>query len=244
MIFSCDNKKNETNNHDTAENTLTIKYNDVINNHRIKIVWKPRVEYYGYIGSAHIILTNVKTNRTSYVINNYCSIEDNIIKKIKILDENKFLKLDEDYVFEVDYKSNNSSFYFQDINYDGNDELFIEESGIAQRGGNAIKVYKFSSGMLSDYVYFWQLLNYEPFNSLDDMSIIDLENKKIEIYGSNGVCAGTYDEYIYNNRWIYSRHIAEKEFDFECYNYIYKVVKSEIRPYRDYNFELISIDKQ
>lgn len=245
LLCSCGDKiKKKEKNKIKLENTLTIAYSDVINDFKIKIIWTPRSEYYGYIGSATIALTNTKTNRTSYIINNFCSIENEIIKKIKITNKGEYLILEKDYNFKIDYNSNNSSFYFKDINFDNKKELLIKEAGLGQRGVNAIKVYEYSFGMHSDYADFWDKINYEPFNSLDDMSNIDLENKKIEIYASNGVCAGTYDEYIYNNRWIYSKRIIEKEIDFECYNYTYRVVSSEIAPYLSYNYELISIEKQ
>jgi len=240
MLFISCNKNDYT----ISENALTIKYNGLINGFKIKIIWTPRSEYEGYIGSATILLTNTITNRTSYIINNYCSIENEIIKKIKVINKGKYLGLEKDYNFKIDYDPNYSSFHFLDINFDNKKELLVYRSGLGQRGGSTIKLYEYSLGMYSDYPDFWTEINYDPFNSLDDMSYIDLENKKIEIYGSNGVCAGTYDEYIYNNRWIYSKRIVEKEIDFECYNYIYRVLDSDINPKVSYNYELISIEKQ
>lgn len=90
------------------------------------------------------------------------------------------------------FGASNEPFFFQDVNFDGKEELIVAEFGEGQRFRTAFKVYQIGVPSL------YQITDKEPFKSLDDGSKIDYKNKKIFVDRSGGACDSVYETYTYD----------------------------------------------
>ena len=80
-----------------------------------------------------------------------------------------------------EYLSDDSPFFFSDVDFDGEDEFIINRYKSGSRESNAYDVYD-----VSPYGYFMQKTEV-PFTELENGQCkFDSENKTITIYGSNG----------------------------------------------------------
>ena len=80
-----------------------------------------------------------------------------------------------------EYLSDDSPFFFSDVDFDGEDEFIINRYKSGSRDSNAYDVYD-----VSPYGYFIQKTEV-PFTELENGQCkFDSENKTITVYGSNG----------------------------------------------------------
>ena len=80
-----------------------------------------------------------------------------------------------------EYLSDDSPFFFSDVDFDGEDEFIINRYKSGSRESNAYDVYD-----VSPYGYFMQKTEV-PFTELENGQCkFDSENKTITVYGSNG----------------------------------------------------------
>ena len=80
-----------------------------------------------------------------------------------------------------EYLSDNSPFFFSDVDFDGEDEFIINRYKSGSRDSNAYDVYD-----VSPYGYFIQKTEV-PFTELENGQCkFDSKNKAIAVFGSNG----------------------------------------------------------
>ena len=80
-----------------------------------------------------------------------------------------------------EYLSDDSPFFFSDVDFDGEDEFIINRYKSGSRDSNAYDVYD-----VSPYGYFIQKTE-APFTELENGQCkFDSENKTITVFGSNG----------------------------------------------------------
>lgn len=103
-------------------------------------------------------------------------------------------------------------FFFEDINFDGSEELIVVEYMNGQRWRDLYKVYNFVNGNF-DNIY--DLTEQAPYRLLDSMTEFDYANRTITIMNSGGSCYTNYREYkLKNNRYILNKLTVISDYDF------------------------------
>ena len=85
----------------------------------------------------------------------------------------------------------NPPFFFEDIDFDGKDELIITDYRAGQRGVDSYTVYKDDYKNGNKY----NLAVNEPFNVIDSLTTFNKEHKTIDVYKSGGACNNSNDKY-------------------------------------------------
>jgi len=82
-------------------------------------------------------------------------------------------------------------FFFEDIDFDGKDELIIINTRAGQRWVDSYTIYKatYKGGNI------YNLATDEPFNMLDQKSTFNKENRTIEVFSSGGACGSTNEKF-------------------------------------------------
>ena len=82
-------------------------------------------------------------------------------------------------------------FFFEDVDFDGKDELVIVDFNAGQRGYNEYTVYK------SNYKYgnMYNLVNTEPFSIIDQLSTFNKQHRTIDVFSSGGACGSTNEKF-------------------------------------------------
>ncbi len=102
-------------------------------------------------------------------------------------------------VFTIDYSSLRKSslldnshegdapFFFEDVDFDGINDLVILKTGAGQRSVDAYKVYNLNGqgGRVSDL---YSVVNKEPYTQFDALTTVNNEDKTIAFYSSGGSC--------------------------------------------------------
>ena len=158
-----------------------IKYNQPVNGYTVKVMWLQ----YGEVGNAlfcfekqgvqHYYFVEKWTDKILYdrYYNEYdCSTYPN----------NTVIELDYTAKLESEeYLSDDSPFFFSDVDFDGEDEFIINRYKSGSRESNAYDVYD-----VSPYGYFIQKTE-APFTELENGHCkFDSDNKTIYVFGSNG----------------------------------------------------------
>lgn len=250
LFISCKNKEKydfseaetevstETTQNNNQDGIIIFDFKEQVGKYKVKVYWFPTEVINGtgeVNGSAIIKLQNLDTKETNTITTNYFvpyrnSIEGNDIS-IKIPKLAALLSVD---VKERELKSVKSgtiivekkddiwtNLSFEDVNFDGKDELLLTEFGAGQRFCANEKVFDLSFGI--------DEMNYEPFNQIDDMATLDKAKKEIIIHASGGACGSS--NYTYkkdSDGWFELVETEEFESDEksgDCYGYTYKIEK-------------------
>jgi len=106
--------------------------------------------------------------------------------------------------FEESGAREQTPFFFEDIDFDGIDELIVTSFNSGQRGDNEYSVYKLHTRW-SNVVY--KEMNFKPFSFIDQHTTFDKQNKDIKKYYSGGSCANSEDIYkLIDGRFKYIEH--------------------------------------
>ena len=132
-------------------------------------------------------------------------------------------------------------FFFEDVDFDGKDELVMVSFNSGQRWYNEYIVYK------SNYKYgnMYNLVNTEPLSIIDQLSTFNKQNRTIDVFSSGGACTNSNEKF----KLIDGKYIAIEltEWDYYvrdgvsvCVESIYTVIddkrilKSKSESYWDY----------
>ena len=154
---------------------IYIKYKQPINGYTVKVMWLQ----YGEVGNALFCL---EKQGVQY----YCFAEkwaDKILyDKGNTYPNNTVIELDYTAKLESEeYLSDDSPFFFSDVDFDGEDEFVINRYKSGSRDSNAYDVYDVTS-----YGYFIRKTEV-PFTELENGQCeFDSANKTITVFGSNG----------------------------------------------------------
>ncbi len=159
---------------------IYIKYKQPINGYTVKVMWLQN----GEVGNAIFCLEKqgiqyyyfaVKwTDKILYDIYDYDKDSTYPNNTVIELDYTAKLKSEE-------YLSDDSPFFFSDVDFDGEEEFIINRYKSGSRESNAYDVYD-----VSPYGYFIQKTE-APFTELENRHCeFDSDNKTITVFGSNG----------------------------------------------------------
>ena len=212
-----------------SNNSVSVKYTNIINGMMVEVKWEPIDSYGGSIvGEATIKFKNINDGSNFSIYNSSFGIgkhraEDLNLVRVELEDQNKEVEIGR-FIFDkktihLEYKApefkNDSDvlgqfydldvpFFFYDLDFDNNDELIVVLRGAGQRYSDIFKVYAFKDGHLIDKQI--QITDDEPYLELDGLSTIDIENKTINIHGSSGAC----DNFDKTYRFLPSKSNAER----------------------------------
>ncbi len=218
---------------------IEIEFTNIVEGYTVKAYWLPKEVKYDYIVGPAIVEFNNTSDSSSFTItNDYFCILGSRLPVNYNTDTTEIISFKEDklkLIYQMDslvkrenFGTTTEPFYFDDIDFDNNKELIICEFGIGQRGVASFNVYPV--GNVTQMTDFGK----EPFVSLDEMSKVDHINKRIIIYGSGGICYGSYKIYVPpivrndngESKFILETIIEEQRDDNlnKCYELKYKVV--------------------
>jgi len=196
--------------------TIHLKFTDIIDDkYNVNVVWIPRdgegprlagpatitfSKDLGYLFS----VTADNFHLPFYELKKSGALEVDGDGQAKEFDLNKVysLKYSSDSFYKVSlmdnthkYEAHNSGeqvpFFFEDIDFDGKDELVMVSFNSGQRWSNEYIIYK------SNYKYgnVYNLANTEPFNVIDQKTTFDKENRTIDVFSSGGSCTNLNEKY-------------------------------------------------
>lgn len=151
-------------NADSAE-AMKIRFTNLIRGYKVSVVWHPIMENDGAYGSAEITFEDVKTQCRHIFTTNRFWMSSKLLpealkstRDVRVLDSSEYspgfvtkhtsFNINARGVrIEVAYPTDNQAeapFYFEDVSFDGKDELIIVERGMGVRGENSYTAYDFS----------------------------------------------------------------------------------------------------
>ena len=154
---------------------IYIKYKQPINGYTVKVMWLQ----YGEVGNALFCL---EKQGVQYYYFAEKWTDKILYDKGNTYPHNTVIELD--YTAKLkseEYLSDDSPFFFSDVDFDGEEEFIINRYKSGSRDSNAYDVYD-----VSPYGYFIQKTEV-PFTELENGQCkFDSENKTITVFGSNG----------------------------------------------------------
>ena len=154
---------------------IYIKYKQPINGYTVKVMWLQN----GEVGNALFCL---EKQGVQYYYFAEKWTDKILYDKGNTYPNNTVIELDYTTKLESEeYLSDDSPFFFSDVDFDGEDEFIINRYKSGSRDSNAYDVYD-----VSPYGYFIQKTE-APFTELENGQYkFDSENKTITVCGSNG----------------------------------------------------------
>jgi hypothetical protein len=201
--------------------TIHLKFTDVIDDkYTVNVLWTPDDGYVPrLVGPATIRF--VKDSGLAFSVSaDAFHLPFDVLNKLGLLkfdDSGDYhtLAVDLTKVYPVEYNTtgkdslfdsfhgNNVPFFFEDIDFDGKDELIIVDFGTGQRRVDEYTVYK--SGEIPNRkityrpVYqdssIYNLATTEPFNMLDQKTTFDKKNRTIDVFLSGGACGSASEKF-------------------------------------------------
>jgi hypothetical protein len=233
--------------------TIHLKFTDVINDkYTVNAVWAPIDDQSPrLVGPATISFLKGSNYLFSVSANEFHLPYDELEKLgvLKVDDEGQAVKVDLNKVYSFEYHSksfnkislmNNTHkyevsgsteqtpFFFEDIDFDGKDELIVVNFNTldGQRWFNTYSIYK----PTYKYGNIYNLVNTEPFNIIDQLTTFDKDSKTTSHYYRGGSCSNSEDtykmiggqfEHIKYKKW---RESTSKKLGFVCTESTYDIV--------------------
>lgn len=171
---------------------IYIAYNQIVEGYRLRVTCSPYELRINGFASAMMEFHNIQSGIKLYAFNP--NFSDKCLREndLDIVDNNS-IQLDYN-TFQLE-----SGFYyyapfqFRDMDFDGKKELLISNWNAAQRGCNAYDVYKIKNNRL-------HLLEFPPFDRIDDITTIDNATKTIIIHHSGGASYWVDEYYKANSK--------------------------------------------
>jgi len=228
----------ETTQNNIQDGIIIFDFQEKVGKYKVKVWWFPNEVINGtgeVSGSAIIKLQNLETKEINTITTehfvpyrnnlegNDISIKISKLAALLSIDaKERELKLVKSGTITVEKKDDIwTNLSFEDVNFDGKDELLFTEFGAGQRGFSNEKIFDLSYGM--------EEMNYEPFNQIDDETIFDKDKKEIIIIAHGGACSSS--NYTYKKTgagWfelVETEEMQSDEKSGDCYGYTYKIDK-------------------
>ena len=255
-----------------GNNEITIKYSTPIKGYTVSVKWliRGKLEVQGsenFSGPAILTFENLETKEISWVLHpdftididkenlKYFTVKDGeFVKTQSFTQISKYIKPKFDKVGtskeEEGFGYTYIPFFFQDVDFDGKDELILTYARTYEKGCSQNKIFKSPD---YDSLEFSEMTN-EPFNNFSGFyygnpsadaysyTTIDYKNKTITQHGASG--AGGNGESIYE----FKKSEYEDEYQLfkktDINNYENGEVKeTTISKYDSYGKEIIKVDK-
>jgi hypothetical protein len=189
--------------------TIHLRFTDIIDDkYTVDILWTPNDGYVpALVGPATIRFVKDSGSVFSVSVDAFHLPFDalNKLGLLKFDDSGDYhtLVVDLTKVYPVEYNTtgkdslfdsfhgNNVPFFFEDIDFDGKDELIIVDFGTGQRRVDDYKVYKptYKNGNM------YNLATDKPFDMLDQKTTFNKENRTIDVFLSGGACGSTNEKF-------------------------------------------------
>ncbi|MBF0197476.1 MAG: hypothetical protein HQL32_07185, partial [Planctomycetes bacterium] len=172
------------------EQTVVFTYNKPIEDYWITVFWRPHEKVMGYLLGPAIMEFKHKDRCKSFSVtnNNFGVPISSEWFGTVTLDGGYYMGTSQLYA-TLDYEEPtivdrmpSTSFFFLDLNFDGDKELVLTEFVYGQRWRNSYKVYEVDGVGRKNSTF----LMSEPFDFLDSNSIIDIKNRTITNNLSSG----------------------------------------------------------
>ena len=164
-----------------------FKYNQLVNSYEITGRWMP-FDAHSETGGVIINFRHVESGQSfHYTESIYCNFDMD-----EITFSDGFKGYQDGDVYYLDYKIHDNPdsykdsplsyyapFQFYDVDFDGEQELLINDCDQI-KGGNTYRTYKVGKNDI-------ELMDYVPFNALDNEVTFDKPNKKIRLHRFDGV---------------------------------------------------------
>ncbi len=196
--------------------TIHLRFTDVIDDkYNVNVVWMPRDgEGPRLVGPAIITFLKGSSYLFSVTANNFhlpfYELKERGILEVEADGQayevdltkvysfeyssdsfNKILLMSNTHKYEASGSREQVPFFFEDVDFDGKNELVIVDFNVGQRGYNEYTIYK--SNYKNGNMY--NLVNTEPFSILDQLSTFDQENKTIDVFSSGGACSNSNEKF-------------------------------------------------
>ncbi len=151
---------------------IYIKYKQPVNGYTVKVLWMPFTDENGYTYETGNAILYFESKCDNFYIQTNAYRDTAIYSHTHLKDGDVLLW---DYTRKKDDEilSKYSPFFFSDVNFDGKEELLINDYNGGSRGSNAYEVYEVSP-------YHAEILKDSPFNVLEDgITEFDPKNKTI-----------------------------------------------------------------
>jgi len=228
--------------------TIHLKFTDVINDkYTADVLWTPDDGYVPrLVGPATINFTSSSGGVFSVSADAF-HIPSDILRGlglIKFEDSSEHdghtIEVDLSKVYSVEYNSLSkpllldglhhydelksgglTPFFFEDIDFDGKDELIVVDFGTGQRRVDEYTVYKSNDKHKREATYrptyqddiVYNLATAKPFDMLDQKTTFNKENKTIDVFLSGGACTNSNEKF----KLIDGRYTAIEFTDWDYY---------------------------
>jgi len=196
--------------------TIHLRFTDVIDDkYNVNVVWMPRDgEGPRLVGPAIITFLKGSSYLFSVTANNFhlpfYELKERGILEVEADGQayevdltkvysfeyssdsfNKILLMSNTHKYEASGSREQVPFFFEDVDFDGKDELVIVDFNAGQRGYNEYTVYK------SNYKYgnMYNLVNTEPFSIIDQLSTFNKQHRTIDVFSSGGACTNSNEKF-------------------------------------------------
>ena len=192
---------------------IFINYKQKVNGYRVKVIWFPFIYEQGYTDYGLAILFFQNDTSEFYLYNNV--YHDDELYQYMPLKDGDTISIDYIPKKPNEYLADNNPFFFQDVDFDGKDELLITKWNCGSRGSSTYNVYKMSE---KGNVY---LINEEPFN--------DMENGHTEFDPLNKTITSRFSSSAFNYVIYTYKQVKHERIDWD-------------KPETFYKFELTKAD--
>lgn len=149
-----------------------IKYKQPINGYTVKVLWLPSTDKSGYTAETGNAVLHFESENNHFYIQTK-SYRDTAVYSHTHLKDGDVLFWNYTPKKKGEILSKYSPFFFSDVNFDGENELLINDYNGGSKGSNTYEVYKI-------HPYYAEIIKDAPFASLEnDMTDFDLVNKTI-----------------------------------------------------------------
>ena len=225
--------------------TIHLKFTDVIDDkYTVNVLWTPDDENIPkLVGPATIRFVKDSGGVFSVSVDAFHLPLDTLNKlgllKFDYSGDYHTLAVDLTKVYPVEYsgkdslfdsfRGNSVPFFFEDIDFDGKDELIVVDFGTGQKWVDDYKVYKpiYKDGKM------YNLETEKPFNMLDQKATFNKENRTIDVFLSGGACGSTNEKFkLIDGKYI-SIEFTEwnprptMEYGYICTESVYDLIKGE-----------------
>ena len=225
--------------------TIHLKFTDVIDDkYTVNVLWTPDDENIPkLVGPATIRFVKDSGGVFSVSVDAFHLPLDTLNKlgllKFDYSGDYHTLAVDLTKVYPVEYsgkdslfdsfRGNSVPFFFEDIDFDGKDELIVVDFGTGQKWVDDYKVYKpiYKDGNM------YNLATEKPFNMLDQKTTFNKENRTIDVFLSGGACLNSNEKFkLVSGKYTpieftdWDWHINGVEVN-DCVESIYTIVNGE-----------------
>lgn len=184
-----------------------ISYNQPVNDYQITVTWFPWGGD-GEVGHGILKFTHISERQYFYVFNSHFSdvYLDSLVRNHSYtFKDGEHFTLDYITPEKDEFIGHNTPFQFLDVDFDGEEELLINNWDCGQRSRNQYEVYKVKP-------FHAERLARKPFDNLEDGDEFDFKNKTITQFWSSGWNSFTKLVYRYHKTDLnYLKDIGESE---------------------------------